>query len=129
MFFFGKYLTKVPILRVDRYLDLPLPSSFAKPYVKRQMTFGDVAIEEAAGDNAEVGQQLVGLMIPKIRDIPRVVVPRGQLTRGDGGNDSVIFAYTKIGTMAMIAAVVSYVAVPLMAKILSYASHLERMKI
>lgn len=122
MFIFGKYLTRVPILCVDRYLDLPLPSSSANPYEKKEMTFGDVAIEEAPDDNAEVGQQLVGVMIPKIREIPRLVAPQGQLTRSNGGNDSIIFAYTKIGTMAVIAAIASYVAVPLMAKILSFAS-------
>ncbi len=65
MYFFGKFLVKVPIFRADRYLDLPLPSSSAVPIEKKQVSIGELAIAEAKNEY-QVGQQLVGAMIPKV---------------------------------------------------------------
>ena len=124
MHFFGKYLVKVPIIRLDRYLDLPLPSSSATPLEKEAKKLGEIVMEETEA-NREAGQQLVGTMIPKIQEIPRTVAPIGQPTKhkslikigdlgADVGNDSAIFAYIKIGSMVLVASGVTYFVVPLM---------------
>jgi len=127
-YYFGKYLTKVPILRVDRYLEVPLSSSSAKPFIREQKSFGQIAIEEALCGENEVGQQLEGVMIPKIKEIPKTVAPKGQPTkdkgriRSDVSDDSAFYFYTKIGSSLVFAGIVTIVAVPLMIKILSFVS-------
>jgi hypothetical protein len=133
MYFFGKFLTKVPIIQVDRYLDLPLSSSSAVPAKKKEMKLGELAIEEAADENYEVGQQLVGKMIPKIRRIPKTSAPRGQPAKrkslikngelgADVGDDLALVAYIRIGSMAVTACFVSYLVVPLIVQSLSILS-------
>ena len=129
MYFFGKYLTRVPIFHVDRYLDLPLPSSSAVPIKRNTMTFGELAIEESGDKEFESGQQLVGVMIPKIRQsIQSTVTPTGQLARqksmikiGDlgtnVGDDSALVAYAKLGSIGVFAAVVSYILVPMLIRL------------
>merc|ERR1712165_219861 len=78
MYFFGRFLTKVPIFRMDRCLDLPLVTSSATPYEEKKISIGELAIEEATKHDFEVGQQLVGAMIPKIRKVPKTIAPIGQ---------------------------------------------------
>lgn len=136
MYLFGKFLTRVPILRCDRYLDFPLSSSSAVPIVKKAMTFGEVAIEESAEKDFEVGQQLEGVMIPKIRhDFRGTTAPPGQPAKdksliktgdlgADNGDDSASVVYMKIGSIALFAAVVSYVAVPMIIRIFQGVLHL-----
>lgn len=129
MYFFGKFLTKVPINRVDRFLDLPLPSSTATPIDNKKLSLGELAIQEALPVDFAVGQQLVGVMIPSLREAPKTVAPKGQAAKNkkilkigalgsDVGNDTTITAFSKIGAMAVIAAIVSYIAVPIMVKYL-----------
>ena len=129
MYFFGKYLTRVPIFHVDRYPDLPLPSSSAVPIEKNTMTFGELAIEESGEKEFETGQHLVGVMIPKIRQCIRsTVAPTGQLARrksmikigdlgADVGDDSALVAYAKLGSIGVFAAVVSYIMVPMLIRV------------
>jgi len=132
MYFFGKFLVRVPIFRVDRYLDLPLPSSSATPIEQKQISIGELAIEEAKSDY-QVGQQLIGAMIPKIREVPKTLAPIGQPARhkslikvgglGAGiGDDSAMIAYIKIGSMAMVSALVSYFVVPLTVRAITLIS-------
>ena len=127
MFFFGKYLTRVPIFRADRYLDLPLPSSYAVPIEKQVKTFGELAIEENGAKECEMGQHLVGVMIPKVREtaqdnaapIGQVVKQKSMVEGGVGsgiGNDSATITYAKLGSIAVFAAVVSYLSVPVLTR-------------
>merc|ERR1712151_480793 len=60
---FGKYLTKVPLLRMERYLDYPMHTSQAKPYIAKAKIEGSK--QEQAPERI-VGQKLVGQMIPKL---------------------------------------------------------------
>jgi hypothetical protein len=58
---YGKFITKVPILRFERFPDIPLHASTAKPYDASE-TRGRAIPDRVAG------QQLVGTMIPRIVD-------------------------------------------------------------
>ena len=59
---FGEFSTRVPIIKTDRMLDLPLPSSSATPLLlSRNIATGEDEVDE-------VRQELVGLMIPKIKN-------------------------------------------------------------
>jgi hypothetical protein len=58
---FGAYVERVPVIKSERFIDLPLHSSYAKPYVPP--TKDDAKIEYIGG------QGLVGTMIPELRSI------------------------------------------------------------
>jgi hypothetical protein len=99
---------------------------------KARRTFGEIAIEEATGEDHEAGQQLLGLMIPMIKAVPTSIAPTGQPAKqkpllkvvelgGDVSDDSTYIAYTKIGTMAAVAAGLSYFSVPFLMRVLSLA--------
>ena len=62
-YFFGKFLTKVHILKFDRYIDTPLSTSSAKPWVGGSHLRMD---EDAKYQPRESGQELLGLMIPHL---------------------------------------------------------------
>lgn len=65
-YMFGKYVTQIPILKGDRYRDLPLPESSAVPYSAPQVPLSELAMQEAGYHRTRLpGQQLVGDMIPK----------------------------------------------------------------
>ena len=57
---FGKYVIKVPILKDERILDMPLPESYANPYVPP---------EEEPTILRLGGQGLVGSIIPELKHI------------------------------------------------------------
>jgi len=72
-------------------------------------------------------------MIPKIREVPKTLAPIGQPARhkslikvgglGAGiGDDSAMIAYIKIGSMAMVSALVSYFVVPLTVRAITLIS-------
>ncbi len=97
------------------------------------MTFGELAIEENGNKDYETGQHLVGVMIPHVREnTPGTAAPIGQLTKQksmiksedidlDIGDDSAMIAYAKLGSIAVFAAVVSYLTVPIMIRVLEGA--------
>jgi len=58
---FGKYVTNIPVLRLERYADVPLHSSTAKAFEISQSPLA--SLKNVVRVN---GQQLVGDMIPKI---------------------------------------------------------------
>lgn len=58
---FGAYVERVPVIKSERFIDLPLHSSYAKPYVPPTK---DKATIEYIG-----GQGLVGTMIPELKSI------------------------------------------------------------
>lgn len=64
---FGKFVTKVPVLKQDRHRDIPLPESLAVPYITKQHTLAELAMKEAGYHRTRLpGQHLVGDMIPKV---------------------------------------------------------------
>jgi hypothetical protein len=65
---FGKFIMKVPVVRHDRHIDFPLPSSTATPFN---------ATEDSKGTPGPwrtiPGQRLVGDMIPKVSNCTRYI--------------------------------------------------------
>jgi len=69
-YFFGKFVTTVPILKADRYVDMPLPSSTAEPVKRVSVTLAQTALEESDYSSAHrIGRRLVGLMIPNVQEV------------------------------------------------------------
>lgn len=68
MYMFGKFITRVPVLKEDRYRDLPLPESMAVPYKPGRVPLSELAMKEAGyGRSRLPGQHLSGDMIPRVR--------------------------------------------------------------
>lgn len=125
---FGKYIVEVPILKSDRYRDLPTRSSHAKPYQPQRMTMAEVAMRDAGYHRKRIqGQHLVGDMIPTV-EAPRFTeAPKGkpisrpsmvdQSSRKDFNrmtNDSTAAAYGRLGSLVVVAAIITSYAVPLL---------------
>ena len=69
-YMFGKFSLEVPIIKEDRYPDVPLPESKATPYNAKERTLAELAMEEAGYNRTRLpGQTLVGDMIPKVSRI------------------------------------------------------------
>ena len=67
-YMFGDFVSKVNILKLDRYHDIPLPASSATPYSPKKLSLGELAMEEAGNNRTRInGQHLVGDMIPKVQ--------------------------------------------------------------
>ena len=129
-YFFGKFLTKVPILKLDRHVDFPLPSSSAEPIVKDDgATLAEAALAEAdKEDQREPGQRLKGLMIPKVAEVEKmsktgnVVSQKSLLKTGDPDvdvakqSDSYALAAMKIGSVLFFACVLTHFVVPLLVR-------------
>lgn len=66
-FLFGKFIMKVPVLKEDRWTDLPLPESSAVPYSAKRLPLAELAMKEAGYHRIRVpGQHLEGDMIPSV---------------------------------------------------------------
>ena len=64
---FGKYITRVPVLKQDRHRDIPLPESMAVPYKPERQSLAKLAMKEAGYNRTRIpGQNLVGDMIPRV---------------------------------------------------------------
>ena len=125
-YLFGKFITKVPVLKEDRYRDTPLPDSTATPYKPELLPLSEIAMQEAGYNRKRIpGQHLVGDMIPRVEDVGFTEAPTGQATAhprlvdksGPGGAVgtgpvSDVQAYAKIGSVVVGAAVVSWCVVP-----------------
>lgn len=62
---FGKFIIRVPTLKVDAYQDFPLSSSYAIPYQRKAKTLAEISMEEGGQNRIHLpGHQLVGDMIP-----------------------------------------------------------------
>jgi hypothetical protein len=128
---FGKYTIRVPVLKEDRYRDLPTANSHAKPFVKGSQALSEVAMYDAGYHKDRLpGQHLVGNMIPKIETIGFTEAPIGQPTahttmidkNQPGGfagtiSDSATAAYLKLGSLVFSAAVITWFGVPILAAI------------
>ena len=74
-FLFGKFIMKVPVLKEDRWVDLPLPASSAVPYFPKRLPLAELAMKEAGYHRIRVpGQHLDGDMIPSVRSCIRLSV-------------------------------------------------------
>lgn len=134
-YMFGKFITRVPVLKEDRYRDMPLPGSSATPYKHELLPLSEVAMQEAGYRKTRIpGQNLTGDMIPKLEmDFAgKTEAPIGQATAyprkvdktGPGGSgmaaagvESTVQAYAKIGSILFAAAIISWFAVPLFANL------------
>ena len=77
-YMFGRYALKVPILKQDRFIDLPLAESFAQPYKETDFSLAELAFQEAGYTKKRFpGQTLVGDMIPTIKKEDFTLAPTG----------------------------------------------------
>jgi len=117
-YFFGKYLTKVNILNFDRFVETPLPSSSAKPWQgKSPMVQDVVSVEDNDTGDREIGQQLEGLMIPKVQEMEpsatSIADARTQ-SRIDDKDDLSPILTMKIGTGVFMIAMITHYTVPVL---------------
>jgi hypothetical protein len=64
---FGKFITRVPVLKEDRYRDIPLPDSMATPYRPEPLPLSELAMQEAGYHRTRLpGQHITGDMIPRV---------------------------------------------------------------
>ncbi|KAG7350839.1 C2 domain containing protein [Nitzschia inconspicua] len=136
-YMFGKFAMRIPILKQDRYADVPLPESWATPYKEKEFSLAELAMQEAGYNCTKVpGQTLVGDMIPYIAGDAFTAAPIGKATahpeklaKGVPGanatkaTDTTAEAYMKIGAVVVVAVVVSYVGTPMIASSLSQLFH------
>ena len=66
-YMFGKFIVRVPVLKEDRYRDLPLPDSTAEPFTPKPRPLSELAMEEVGYRKTRLpGQHLEGDMIPRV---------------------------------------------------------------
>lgn len=134
-YMFGKFITRVPVLKEDRYRDVPLPGSSATPYKQELLPLSELAMQEAGYRRTRIpGQHLTGDMIPKLETdlASKTEAPIGQATAYPGkvdktgpggagmaaaGVESTAQAYAKIGSLLFCAAIISWFVVPLFANL------------
>jgi len=126
---FGKFAVRVPIIKQDRYSDIPLPQSLAKPYRQEAMDLAELAMQEAGYHRTRVpGQTLVGDMIPRVQSDTWTSAPTGKPTASPqklshdapgggakGNSESTATAYLHIGSIVTLAGVVTFFGVPILA--------------
>ena len=125
-YMFGKFIMHVSVLKLDRFRDIPLPQSEAKPYEQKALPMSELAMKEAGKDRTRIpGQQLIGDMIPMLDTSGINDAPTGQptgekalLDKSSPGakveKDSTANAVAKISGVVAAAAVVTWFGVPLM---------------
>jgi hypothetical protein len=65
-YMFGKFISRVPTIKADRYRDVPLPESQAVPYKPKPLSLAQLAMKEAGYKRTRLpGQHLEGDMIPR----------------------------------------------------------------
>jgi hypothetical protein len=107
-YMFGKYITKVNIMKKDRFIDEPLSESSAVVYNPNVKSLGAIAMQEAGYHRVRVdGQQLVGEMIPKKLEKPSTEAPFGKPTK-KSDNDSYGVAVGKVGSIVVGAMIAGY---------------------
>jgi hypothetical protein len=129
-YMFGKFAMRVPVIKQDRYADIPLPESSATPYKEKELTLAELAMEEAGYNRTRVpGQTLVGDMIPTVVADDFTQAPVGKATANPHklakdapgasvpqSTDTTAAAYGKIGALIAVAVAISYVSTPLIAE-------------
>ena len=67
-YMFGKFGMKIPVLKEDRWRDVPLAESSATPYNAKSLSLAELAMQEAGYNRTRLpGQSLTGHMIPTVR--------------------------------------------------------------
>jgi hypothetical protein len=67
-YMFGRFVTRVPVLKEDRYRDMPLAESSAVPYRPALVPLSELAMQEAGYKRKRlVGQHISGTLIPQVR--------------------------------------------------------------
>lgn len=135
-YMFGKFAMRIPILKQDRDLDIPLPESTATPFKEKEHSLGGVSMEEAGYHRTRVpGQTLVGDMIPAVATDTFTQAPVGKATAhpeklakdapGAGVKptmDTTTAAYVKIGSVLTAACLVSFFGTPMLVNFLNTIS-------
>lgn len=128
-YLFGKFITTVPVLHKDRYVEYPLLDSYAECYEQKKLSLGELALQEG-GMNCERidGQHLVGHMIPKRLKRSISQVHRGQHAKDVRrlsehsvganivGDDSTRVAVAKICSLILVAGIATNYAVEILIK-------------
>ncbi len=129
-YMFGKFAMRIPILKQDRYPDIPLPESTATPFMQKEFSLAELAMQEAGYHRTRIpGQTLVGDMIPTIAVDSFTQAPIGRATAhpeklakdapGAGEKsktDTTTAAYVKIGSILTAASFVSLFGTPMLVK-------------
>ncbi len=64
---FGKFMIRIPLLKVERCLDYPLINSYSYPEDDEKLRTGERSVQESGEERVRVpGQHLVGHMIPHV---------------------------------------------------------------
>jgi len=117
-YIFGKFIAKVPVLKEDRHWDVPLAESSATLYKPKPLPLAEVAMMEAGYHRVRLpGQQLEGDMIPVVQSTNTTEAPIGQATKKHAKSESDTAAYTKVGSVVVGAALITYFGVPLLASL------------
>uniref|UniRef100_A0A7S2H0P7 Uncharacterized protein n=1 Tax=Helicotheca tamesis TaxID=374047 RepID=A0A7S2H0P7_9STRA len=121
---FGKYSTHVPVLKTDRYRDVPLPASTASPYTPEEYSTAQLAMEEAGSNLKRLeGQNVQGVMIPRQVDgVEKVTkgqkvsstrkLKKGSLAAKVLGAEAEKSAIPKIGKVMLVATVAAWAGFP-----------------
>ena len=126
-YMFGKYIARIPVLKEDRFKDIPLAESYAVPYKPTPLPLSEIAMQEAGYHRTRLpGQHLVGDMIPRMEDVGFTDAPIGQAIKQRNlvdrdapagligfGPESTTKAYIKLGSLVLVSAIISWFTVPL----------------
>ncbi|KAL7573033.1 hypothetical protein ACA910_018725 [Epithemia clementina (nom. ined.)] len=125
-YMFGKFIARVPVLKEDRFKDIPLSESYAVPYKPVQLPLSEIAMQEAGYHRTRLpGQHLVGDMIPHMETVSFTDAPVGQAIKQRklvdrdapagilfSGPESTTQAYIKIGSLVLLSSIITWFAVP-----------------
>ena len=126
-YMFGKFALRIPILKQDRYADIPLAESFATPYREKDFSLAELAMQEAGYNRMRIpGQTLIGDMIPYVEEEDFTMAPTGKaalhtekLSRhAPGSNGGLVTKPRNILMMVSLAIGITYFGTSLVAKLL-----------
>eukprot|EP00536_Pseudo-nitzschia_multiseries_P015431 jgi/Psemu1/246838/estExt_Genewise1.C_8860010 len=126
-YMFGRYALRIPILKQDRYVDMPLAESFATPYEERNFSLAELAMQEAGKNRVRIpGQTLVGDMIPHVEENGFTLAPTGRaalhtekLSKHAPGARGKMTNKTRIIVAVAVAIAFTYFGTPMIGSLLS----------
>jgi len=130
-YMFGRYAVEIPILKRDRYVDMPLAESFATPYKEKDFSLAELAMQEAGYKKIRIpGQTLEGDMIPYVRGDNFTLAPVGRPAAHPEKLSKSAPGATKFGTTAssivgavVVAILITYFGTPMLAAFVSEGSN------
>jgi len=131
-YMFGKYALRIPILKQDRYLDIPMAESFAAPYKEKNFSLAELAMQEAGINTKRIpGQNLDGDMIPRVKGDNFTVAPIGRaalhtnkLAKNAPGARGAMINNSRILAAIAVAVLVTYYGTPMIASVFSKSPEL-----